>query len=176
MNQQLTTENKQATVEIFNQHLNLSTPKIEELLTISPSELVEQEAFQTELNNLNVSLLRETLPTAKSVLENQLPAFYKWLKQELDIKRVPDSPNHTTTWVANFLNNQESIQHLVKLHRPVPPVSLELAIPRLVSLFNQVEDDQTRQHWQSAVALLCLVLAADAREQLRHSETNSARN
>lgn len=170
MTQQLTLENKQATVETFNQHLNLSTAQIEELLTVTPSELVEQEAFQTELNNLDVPLLRETLSTAKSVLQNQLPAFYNWLQQELDIKRVPNSPNHTTTWVANFLNNQESIQHLVELHRPVPPVSLELAIPRLVSLFNEVEDDQIRQHWQSAVALLCLVLAADAREQLRHSE------
>jgi len=170
LTQQLTLENKQATVETFNQHLNLSTAQIEELLTVTPSELVEQEAFQTELNNLDVPLLRETLSTAKSVLQNQLPAFYNWLQQELDIKRVPNSPNHTTTWVANFLNNQESIQHLVELHRPVPPVSLELAIPRLVSLFNEVEDDQIRQHWQSAVALLCLVLAADAREQLRHSE------
>jgi len=170
LTQQLTLENKQATVETFNQHLNLSTAKIEELLTLSASDLPEQDAFQTELGNLDISLLRETLSTAKSVLENQLPAFYNWLQQELNIKRVPNSPNHTTTWVANFLNNQESIQHLVELHRPVPPVSLELAIPRLVSLFNEVEDDQIRQHWQSAVALLCLVLAADAREQLRHSE------
>jgi hypothetical protein len=169
MNQQLTLENKQATVETFNQHLNLSTPKIEELLTLSSSELPKQEAFQTELGNLDISLLRETLPTAKSVLQNQLPAFYNWLQQELEIKRVPDSPNHTTTWVANFLNNQESIQHLVELHRPVPPVSLELAIPSLVSLFDPVEDPQIRQNWQSAVALLCLVLAADAREQLRNN-------
>jgi len=73
--------------------------------------------------------------------------------------------------VANFLKNEESIEHLVELHRPVPPVALEQAIPRLVSLFNQVEDQQIRQQWQSAVALLCLVLAADAREQLRrHSK------
>ncbi|PSO50356.1 MAG: hypothetical protein BRC33_03505 [Cyanobacteria bacterium SW_9_44_58] len=169
MTQQLTLENQQATVETFNQHLNLSIPQIEKLLTLSSSELPEQEAFQTELGNLDISLLRETLPTAKSVLQNQLPAFYNWLQQELDIKRVPNSPNHTTTWVANFLNNQESIQHLVELHCPVPPASLELAIPRLVSLFDQVEDPQIRQHWQSAVALLCLVLAADAREQLRNN-------
>jgi hypothetical protein len=160
--------NQQATVDTFTEHLNLSESRVETLLTLNASELPKQDEFQTELGNLNLSLLRETLPTAKSVLENQLPAFYVWLKQELQIKRVPDSPNHTTTWVANFLNNQESIQHLVELHRPVPPLALEQAIPRLVSLFNQVDDMQIRQQWQSAVALLCLVLAADAREQLRH--------
>ncbi len=160
--------NQTATVDTFTQHLNLSESTVETLLNLNATELPKEEAFQTELGTLNLDLLRETLPTAKSVLENQLPAFYVWLKQELPIKRVPDSPNHTTTWVANFLNNQESIQHLVELHRPVPPVALEKAIPRLVSLFNQVEDTQIRQQWQSAVALLCLVLAADAREQLRH--------
>jgi hypothetical protein len=162
--------NQQATVDTFTQHLNLSAPKVEELLTLSATELPQQEEFQTELGSLDISFLRETLPTAKSVLENQLPAFYTWLKQELQIKRVPDSPDHTTTWVANFLNNQESIQHLVELHRPVPPVALEQAIPRLVSLFNNVNDTQIRQQWQSAVALLCVVLAADAREQLRQEE------
>lgn len=160
--------NPQATVDTFTQHLNLSESTVETLLTLNASELPKQDEFQTELGNLDLSLLRETLPTAKSVLENQLPAFYVWLKQELQIKRVPDNPNHTTTWVANFLNNQESIQHLVELHRPVPPVALEQAIPRLVSLFNKVEETQIRQQWQSAVALLCLVLAADAREQLRY--------
>jgi len=160
--------NPQATVDTFTQHLNLSESTVENLLTLNASELPKQDEFQTELGTLDLSLLRETLPTAKSVLENQLPAFYTWLKQELQIKRVPDNPNHTTTWVANFLNNQESIQHLVELHRPVPPVALEQAIPRLVSLFNKVEETQIRQQWQSAVALLCLVLAADAREQLRY--------
>ncbi len=159
--------NQQATVNTFTEHLNLSSAKVESLLTLSATELPQQEEFQTELGTLDLSLLRETLPTAKSVLENQLPAFYVWLKQELNIKRVPDNPNHTTTWVANFLKNEESIEHLVELHRPVPPVALEQAIPRLVSLFNKVEDGQIRQQWQSAVALLCLVLAADAREQLR---------
>ncbi len=159
--------NPQATVDTFTQHLNLSESTVENLLTLNASELTKQDEFQTELGTLDLSLLRETLPTAKSVLENQLPAFYTWLKQELQIKRVPDNPNHTTTWVANFLNNQESIDHLVELHRPVPPVALEQAIPRLVSLFNKVDDTPTRQQWQSAVALLCLVLAADAREQLR---------
>jgi hypothetical protein len=162
--------NPQATVDTFTQHLSLSEPKVEELLTLSASELPEKEEFQTELGNLDLSLLRETLPTARSVLESQLPAFYNWLQQELKIKRVPDSPHHTTTWVTNFLNNQESIQHLVELHRPVPPVALEQAIPRLVSLFNGVEDPQIRQQWQSAIALLCLVLAADAREQLRYAQ------
>ena len=159
--------NQTATVDTFTQHLNLSESTVENLLTLNARALPKQDEFQTELGTLNLDLLRETLPTAKSVLENQLPAFYTWLKQELKIKRVPDNPNHTTTWVANFLKNEESIEHLVELHRPVPPVALEQAIPRLVSLFNQVEDQQIRQQWQSAVALLCLVLAADAREQLR---------
>jgi hypothetical protein len=159
--------NQQATIDTFTQHLNLSESTVETLLTLNATELPKQDEFQTELGTLNLDLLRETLPTAKSVLENQLPAFYTWLKQELKIKRVPDTPNHTTTWVANFLKNEESIEHLVELHRPVPPVALEQAIPRLVSLFNKVEDQQIRQQWQSAVALLCLVLAADAREQLR---------
>jgi hypothetical protein len=159
--------NQQSTIDTFTQHLNLSESTVETLLTLNATELPKQDEFQTELGTLNLDLLRETLPTAKSVLENQLPAFYTWLKQELKIKRVPDTPNHTTTWVANFLKNEESIEHLVELHRPVPPVALEQAIPRLVSLFNKVEDQQIRQQWQSAVALLCLVLAADAREQLR---------
>lgn len=161
--------NQQATVNTFTEHLNLDAQKVEELLTLSATELPQKEAFQTELGNLDLGLLRETLPTAKSALENKLPAFYTWLKNELHIKRVPDNPNHATTWVAGFLNNQESIQHLVELHRPVPPVALEQAVPRFVSLFNQVEDSKIRQQWQRALALLCLVLVADAREQLRTS-------
>lgn len=165
---------QQTTVNTFTQHLNLSETQVQELLGMSATDIPQHQAFQTELGSLDLPLLRDSLPTAKSVLQDQLPAFYHWLKNELQIKRVPDSPNHTTTWVANFLNNQESIQHLVKLHRPVPPAALEQAIPRLVSLFNQVEDDEIRQEWQRAVALLCLVLAADAREQLRNAPTQTS--
>jgi hypothetical protein len=94
--------NQTATVDTFTQHLNLSESTVETLLNLNATELPKEEAFQTELGTLNLDLLRETLPTAKSVLENQLPAFYVWLKQELPIKRVPDSPNHTTTWAEGF--------------------------------------------------------------------------
>ena len=93
-----------------------------------------------------------------------------WLTQSrtaVKVKRVPDSPDHTTKWVIGFVNNQESLSSLVELHKPVPCAALEASVPRLVSLFNGVEDAHVRQEWQKAIAALCLPIVVDARERDR---------
>jgi hypothetical protein len=118
-----------------------------------------------QLNSLDINLLKATLPTAGAVLAKELPPFYNWLKNELDVKRVPDSPEHTTKWVIAFVNHKESLTHLVELHRPVPRAALESAIPRLVGLFEDVENAPVQQEWQHAIAILCLPLVVDARER-----------
>jgi hypothetical protein len=100
-------------------------------------------------------------------LAERLPPFYDWLKNELGVNRVPDSPDHTTKWVIGFLNNQESLTRLVELHRPVPRPALERSISHLVAAFDGVEDDQARQEWQKAIAALCLVLVVAARNEER---------
>ncbi|MBD2119979.1 hypothetical protein [Trichocoleus sp. FACHB-262] len=148
----------------FAQHLNLATTDVEALLACNLSQLLANPAVQQKLASLNVELLRQTLPTAGQVLAENLPPFYIWLKTELDVQRVPDSPDHATRWVVNFLNNQESLTRLVELHQPVPRPAMERSIPRLVSLFDDVEDTSVRQEWQTAIAALCLVLAVGARE------------
>ncbi|MEH2158722.1 hypothetical protein [Nostoc sp.] len=151
----------------FAQHLNLSETQLEEMLSQPLTEVLTLPGLQQELNSLDTNLLKKTLPTAGGVLAKELPPFYNWLKNELGVKRVPDSPNHTTTWVIGFLHNQESLTHLVELHRPVPRLALEASIPRLVGIFEGVEDTQVRQEWQKAIAALCLVLIVAAREQDR---------
>ncbi|MEH2106616.1 hypothetical protein [Nostoc sp.] len=151
----------------FAQHLNFSETQLEEMLLQPLTEVLTLPGLQQELNSLDTNLLKKTLPTAGGVLAKELPPFYNWLKNELGVKRVPDSPNHTTTWVIGFLHNQESLTHLVELHRPVPRLALEASIPRLVGIFEGVEDTQVRQEWQKAIAALCLVLIVAAREQDR---------
>ncbi|MEH2291441.1 hypothetical protein [Nostoc sp.] len=149
----------------FAQHLNLSETQLQEILSQPLTEVLTLPELLQELNSLDTNLLKKTLPTAGGVLAKELPPFYNWLKNELGVKQVPDSPDHTTTWVIGFLHNQESLTHLVDLHRPVPPLALEASIPRLVGIFEGVEDVQVRQEWQKAIAALCLVLVVAAREQ-----------
>jgi hypothetical protein len=71
-------------------------------------------------------------------------------------ERVPDSPDHTTKWVIGFLSNQENLARLVELHRSISQVALERSIPRLVSIFDNVEPIAVREEWQRAIASLCL--------------------
>ncbi|WP_066382589.1 MULTISPECIES: hypothetical protein [unclassified Anabaena] len=149
----------------FAQHLDLSPTQIDAILTKPLNQVLESPELQHELNSLDTDLLRQTLPTAGTVLAQELPPFYNWLKHELHVQRVPDTPEHTTKWVIGFLNNQESLTNLVNLHRPVPRLALEAAVPRLVELFAGVEDDRVKQEWQKAIAALCLILVVDAREQ-----------
>jgi hypothetical protein len=156
-------------IDAFTQHLNLSSADIETLLSLSLTDLLDSPKVQMLLGSLDVALLRETLPTAGAILAAHLPPFYDWLQNELGVARVPDSPNHTTQWVVNFLNNQESLTRLVELHRPVPRTALERSISRLVGLFNAVEDTSVRQAWQVAVSALCLILAVAARHEERAS-------
>lgn len=149
----------------FTEHLNLSQTELEKMLSLRLQELLKTPDFKEKLDSLNIGLLQKTLPTAAAVLANELPPFYNWLKNELGLKRVPDSPDHTTKWVVNFLKQEESLTRLVELHRPVPRPALEASIPRLVGLFDGVEDAQVRQEWQQAIAALCLVLVVAAREE-----------
>lgn len=149
----------------FTEHLNLSQTELEKLLSLRLQELLNTPNFKEKLDSLNIGLLQQTLPTAAAVLADELPPFYNWLKNELGLKRVPDSPDHTTKWVVNFLKQEESLTRLVELHRPVPRPALEASIPRLVGLFDGVENAQVRQEWQQAIAALCLVLVVAAREE-----------
>ncbi|MBU7584001.1 MAG: hypothetical protein KAF91_14000 [Nostoc sp. TH1S01] len=149
----------------FTQHLDFSQAQLESILSKSLNEVLVLPELQQELAGLDINLLKETLPTAGAVLAQELPPFYNWLKNELGVKRVPDSPDHATAWVIGFVNNQESLTHLVELHRPVPRPALEASVPRLISLFDGVQDAVVRKEWQKAIAALCLVLVVDAREQ-----------
>lgn len=153
--------------EVFTQYLNLSAAELEEVLSLSLTDLLNSVQIKDALNSLDVQTLRETLPTAASVLAERLPPFYNWLKNELGVQRVPDSPAHTTKWVIGFVNNQESLTRLVELHRPVPRPALERSVAPLVAAFDGVEDEQIRQKWQKAVATLCLPLVVAAREEER---------
>lgn len=152
-------------LQTFADNLDLSQSEVESLLSYGFEDLLNTPAVQQRLSSLDVGLLKETLPMAGSVLATKLPPFYDWLKNELGVARVPDGPDHTTKWVVNFLNNQESLARLVELHRPVPLLALERSVPRLVSLFNNVEDVHVKQAWQTAIAALCLVLVVAAREE-----------
>ncbi|ALB42465.1 hypothetical protein AA650_20175 [Anabaena sp. WA102] len=154
-------------IATFTEKLDFSESEIEAILSTPLNEVLNSPALKQELDSLDISLLKKTLPTAGAVLSEHLPLFYDWLKNELGVQNVPDSPDHTTKWVVGFLNNQESISHLVELHRPVPHAALEQAVPRLVGLFDGVEDEKVREEWEKAVAALCLVLVVDAREQAK---------
>ncbi|MBD2355922.1 hypothetical protein H6G41_15055 [Tolypothrix sp. FACHB-123] len=152
-------------IAIFEKHLGFSPSQVESILNKPLVEALKSVELNQELTSLDSNLLKKTLPTAGAVLAKELPPFYNWLKHELGVKRIPDSPEHTTTWVIGFVHNRESLTSLVDLHRPVPSGALEASVPRLVHLFDGVEDAQVRQEWQKAIAALCLVLVVAAREQ-----------
>jgi hypothetical protein len=154
----------QPTLETFAQHLDLSPAHLEALLSQPLAKCLNSPELQQQLSSLNVALLKQTLLTAGSVLAERLPPFYHWLQTELDVKRVPDSPDHTTKWVIGFVNGEESLMRLVDLHRPVPRPAIERSVPPLVAMFEGVEDVRVRQEWQKAISALCLVLVVAARE------------
>ena len=150
--------------DTFQQHLQLDAPTVETLLGLSLEDFLALPAVNDLLASLNTALLRDTLPSAGQILAKQLPPFYDWLKSELGVEKVPDSPDHATKWVVGFLDNQESLNHLVELHRPVSQKALERSIPRLVSAFDGVAEANVRQEWQKAIAALCLVIVVEGHE------------
>lgn len=152
-------------LQTFTESLNLSADTAETLLNYSLDQFLNAPEVNQLLNTLDTALLQETLPTAGGVLAEYLPPFYHWLKTELGLQRVPDSPDHATTWVVKFLGNQESLTRLIEMHRSIPRIALERSVPRLVGVFAAVESPSVRQEWQKAVAALCLVLVVAAREQ-----------
>jgi hypothetical protein len=152
-------------LQTFSHHLNLPTETVEGFLALPLATVLDSPDLAQILSQLDTQVLKASLPTAGVILSQHLPAFYNWLQTELNVERVPDSPDHTTKWVIGFLSNQESLARLVELHRPIPQVALDRSIPRLVSIFDNVEPIEVRQEWQRAIASLCLVLAVAAREQ-----------
>ena len=151
-------------LQTFSESLNLSPDASKALLSLPLTSLLDSPELSQLLGSLDTDLLKESLPTAGAVLAKNLPAFYDWLETELSIKNVPDSPDHATKWVVGFLRNEESLTHLVELHKSIPRQALERSIPRLVSAFDEVQPTAVKQEWQKAIAALCLVLAVAARE------------
>ncbi|MEG3848019.1 hypothetical protein QT971_11155 [Microcoleus sp. herbarium19] len=157
-------------LQTFSQSLNLSPDASEALLSLPLSSLLDSPELDRLLGSLDTDLLKQSLPTAGAVLAKKLPPFYDWLQTELEIKNVPDSPDHTTKWVVGFLQNQESLTRLVELHKSIPRAALERSIPRLVGIFEDVTPIELKQEWEKAIAALCLVLAAAARENQPSSD------
>ncbi|MEG4345717.1 hypothetical protein QUB70_20920 [Microcoleus sp. A003_D6] len=151
-------------LQTFSRTLSLSPDALEALLSLPLTSLLDSPELNQVLGSLDTDLLKETLPTAGTVLAQKLPPFYDWLQTELGIKNVPDSPDHATKWVVGFLRNEESLTRLVELHKSIPTQALERSIPRLVSAFDEVQPTAVKQEWEKAVAALCLVLAVAARE------------
>jgi hypothetical protein len=151
-------------LQTFSQSLNLSSDASEALLSLPLTNLLDSPELSQLLGSIDTALLKESLPTAGTILAKNLPPFYDWLETELKIKNVPDSPDHTTKWVVGFLQNQESITRLVELHKSIPSAALERSIPRLVGIFEDVTPIELKQEWQKAIAALCLVLAVAARQ------------
>lgn len=154
-------------LKTFSQHLEISKSELEKLLSFSLEEFLNLSQVNELLGSLDTNLLKQTLPIAGNVLAERLPPFYHWLQNELSVKRVPDSPDHTTKWVIGFLNKTESLTRLVELHRPVPRPAIERSISHLVAAFDGVENDQVRKEWQKAIFVLCLVLVVAARDEER---------
>jgi hypothetical protein len=152
-------------LETFSQHLSLSASELEKFLSTPLDKFLGLPAVNELLASLDVSLLKQSLPQAKEILVQHLPPFYDWLQQELALPRVPDSPDHTTKWVVNFLNNQEKLTHLIELHQSIPLPALERSVPRLVGLFDRILETSIRQEWQKALAAMCLVLVVAARSR-----------
>ena len=50
------------------------------------------------------------------------------------------------------------------MHKSIPRLALDRSIPRLVSAFDGVQPTAVKEEWEKAIAALCLVLAAAARE------------
>lgn len=155
----------QSLISTFAQYSDIAQPQLEVILSHPLNDFLNSPELTQKLDSLDSLLLKETLPTAGAVLAKELPPFYNWLKNELGVKRVPESPDHTTAWVIGFVHHRESLTNLVDLHRPVPRKALEASIPRLIALFNGVQNAKVRQEWQKAIAILCLVLVVAAREQ-----------
>ena len=151
-------------LQTFSRTLSLSPEASEALLSLPLTTLLDSPELSQLLGSLDTNLLKESLPTAGAVLAQHLPPFYDWLQSELGIKKVPDSPDHTTKWVVGFLRNQESLTRLVELHKSIPRPALERSIPRLVGIFRDVTPIALKQEWQKAIAALCLVLAVAAHE------------
>ncbi len=151
-------------LQTFSRHLNLPTTTAEFFLSQPSARLLESDELKQILNTLDIGLLKASLSTTGLLLSQHLPPFYDWLQTELNVQQVPDSPDHTTKWVIGFLNNQESVARLIDLHRSIPQVALDRAIPRLVGIFDEVNPIVVRQEWQRAIAALCLILAVAARE------------
>ena len=157
-------------LQTFSESLNLSPEASEALLSLPLTSLLDSPQLCQLLESLDTDLLKESLPNAGAVLAKNLPAFYDWLQTELEIKNVPDSPDHATKWVVGFLRNQESLTRLVELHKSIPSAALERSIPRLVGTFKDVTPIAIQQEWQKAIAALCLVLAVAARENKPSSD------
>ncbi len=151
-------------LKTFSQHLELFKSELEALLALSLQDFLNLSQVNELLGSLDINLLKQTLPIAGNVLAERLPPFYHWLQNELSVKRVPDSPDHTTKWVINFLNKTESLTRLVELHRPVPRPAIERSISHLVAAFDSVEDDKVRRQWQKAIAKRCCVSGAALKE------------
>ena len=157
-------------LQTFSRTLSLSPEASEALLSLPLTTLLDSPELSQLLGSPDTNLLKESLPTAGAVLAQHLPPFYDWLQSELGIKKVPDSPDHTTKWVVGFLRNQESLTRLVELHKSIPRPALERSIPRLVGIFKDVTPIELKQEWEKAIAALCLVLAVAARENQPSSD------
>lgn len=148
-------------------YIDLSPSQLDSLVSMPLKDLLSSPVFQQQIDSVDTSVLKQTLPTAGMALAEKLPVLYRWLKNEFQVARNPENPEQQTPWMCSFFNSRESLERLIETYRlePLAPMEMERMAPDLVDLFDDVEDGYVRSEWQKAIALLCVLLIAAAREE-----------
>jgi hypothetical protein len=147
--------------DILCHQLGRTVEEIEALLALDPEMILMAPAGRKIISSIDILILQASLPEAQECLKATLPQLYSWLRQTFGANGIPESPDHMIEWVGDFLVGQQDIAGLLHPHHGLSAAALTLAVPRLIAIFEQLSFG--REIWQRAMALLCLMLLANAR-------------
>jgi hypothetical protein len=159
--------NEAMTYRLYAEALDLPPPTIAALLDLPLADFQQHAVVRHLFDTLDIERLKASLSQARTAFAHHLPPFYTWLREELGVSRVPESPSHLTNWVIAYLEGRLPRRTLIGTHLTLSSTQINASVPHLLAVCDHLEAGPIRHEWHKTLGALCLMLEVAARERER---------
>lgn len=144
--------------QVLSLYIGLSPNDLRSIMELPAEHVFEHPTYRTLVEGLDIELLKQTLPQARSAYAIGLPAFMRHLERETGLTNISMSTYTLTDWLIRFLEAPETLPVVLSMHQRLTSPIIRNGLPSLLESLDSMAVGRTE--WQQALAVMSLPLVA----------------
>ncbi len=144
--------------ELFADNIGISVEDARAMLSLRQNQLIHSEMYRELVRSLDYTALSNSLRQIRALYETHLPELVDYLRDNHQYVGKGMTALTLGNWLLGFLNMPDYLDHLIEIHKKVPPFVLTIGLPRILEILDKAEASSAE--WKKAMALLTLPMFA----------------